>query len=551
MHRWPISHLLAPVALALFFVAIPAADARGGATDAAPAASGADDWQSLLSKGMERERKKDWAGALQVYEDALEKFPGKAELTGRRRLCEIHHKLARRYQDRSFTQVLLGLSLEQAERLYREVLLHLDENYVEAVPIERALRRGLDNLEVALRDANFLRHHLPNADEAKVESVRQALRAARTSVPGGTTADAIAYSRKVGRQVHEQLGLSATAATLEFVAGACDSLDQYSTYLTPDKLEDLYALIDGNFVGVGVELKYEEDALRLVGVIGGGPAAQAGLRAGDRITHIDRISLAGLNIDNASSRLQGEEGTSVQITIARENNEPRELTLVRRAIEVESVSIARMADIQQGIGYIRLIGFQRTSSDELRSAILRLQNQGMRYLILDVRDNPGGLLNVAIEIADQFLDPGQTIVSTRGRASGQSVTYRDHSPALWRMPMAILVDHDSASASEILAGALKENHRAAILGERSYGKGSVQSIFNLRTAPAGLKLTTARFYSPTDKPYQDKGVSPDTPIRTVAKPGERTEFGDLLSDTVLRQAIRLASERTGAKRTAR
>lgn len=553
MHRWLTPRLLAPFALALFATSIPIDRALGDPPKAqaepqsAAASAGDEDWKTLLSQGMERERRKDWAGALQTYERALEKFPGQADLVGRRRLCEIHHKLGRRYQDRSFTKVLLSLSSAQAERLYQEVLEHLETNYVEPVPIDRILRRGLDNLEVALRDATFLRHHLPNADEGRIEAVRKALRSWRSTVSGRTTADALSYTRQVSRQIQSELGLSPTATTLEFTAGACDGLDTYSSYLTPDKLEDLYALIDGNFVGVGVELKYEEDALRLVGVIGGGPAAQAGLRAGDRITHIDRQPLVGLNLDNASSRLQGEEGTTVHITIARENVEPRDITLVRRAIEVESVAIARMVDINQGIGYIRLIGFQRTSSDELRSAITRLNAQGMRYLILDVRDNPGGLLNVAIEIADQFLDAGKVIVSTRGRATGQTVAYRDHTPALWRMPVAILIDHDSASASEILAGALKENNRATVLGERSYGKGSVQSIFNLRTAPAGLKLTTAKFFSPTDRAYQDQGVSPDVPVRTVAKPGDRAEFGDLVSDTVLRLAIRQATERIGSK----
>ena len=144
----------------------------------------------------------------------------------------------------------------------------------------------------------------------------------------------------------------------------------------------------------------------------------------------------------------------------------------------------------------------------------------MRYLILDLRGNPGGLLNIAVEIADRFLDQG-VIVSTRGRAAGQSQVYQTSGRTLWRMPVAVLIDNDSASASEILAGALQDNHRAVVLGVQSYGKGSVQSIFPLRTVPAGLKLTTAKFYSPTDKPYSEQGVVPDTVVRTAARPASR------------------------------
>src|SRR5262249_55626657 len=153
----------------------------------------------------------------------------------------------------------------------------------------------------------------------------------------------------------------------------------------------------------------------------------------------------------------------------------------------------QFVDQANGVGYIQLTGFQKSSTEELQRAIQTLERQGMRYLVLDLRGNPGGLLNVSIEIAERFLDRG-VIVSTRGRAPGQTSTYSARSPAPWRMPMAVLVDRDSASASEILAGALQENGRAVIIGERSYGKGSVQSIFPLRTAPAGLKLTTAKFY---------------------------------------------------------
>jgi carboxyl-terminal processing protease len=336
---------------------------------------------------------------------------------------------------------------------------------------------------------------------------------------------------------------------LEFTYGACDALDDYTSYLTPDKLDDLYAMIDGNFVGLGIELKLDTEGLRLVGVIRGGPAYEAGLKVGDQIVQVGMKPVRGLSLDEAANRLQGSEGTAVDIQVLRSDGSTRSYRIVRRHVEVESVAQAKLVDQDGGIGYIQLIGFQKNSAEELDKAIAGLKRQGMRSLVIDLRGNPGGLLNVAVEIAERFIDRG-VIVSTRGRAPGQSQIYRAHSQAIWNLPLLVLIDHDSASASEILAGALKDHNRAVIVGHRSYGKGSVQSIFALRNAPAGLKLTTAKFYSPRNRPYSEQGVEPDVTPHEADKPvspgnatahkdhdrGEET-FGDPLRDVVLRLAI--------------
>jgi carboxyl-terminal processing protease len=219
-----------------------------------------------------------------------------------------------------------------------------------------------------------------------------------------------------------------------------------------------------------------------------------------------------------------------------------------------------MVSNAQGVGYLQLTGFQKTSAEELDRAIAALKRQGMRTLIIDLRGNPGGLLNVAVEIAERFIDRG-VIVSTRGRAPGQSQVYSASARAVWTMPLYVLIDHDSASASEILAGALKDHGRAVVVGERSYGKGSVQSIFALRSAPAGLKLTTAKFYSPKSRPYSEQGVEPDLVVAVRAKPadggnagtrpdapGPETRTGDPLTDPVLDQAVRHAKSQFNAAR---
>ncbi len=473
--------------------------------------------ETALAQALELERQFKWSAAMDVYEKALDRWPARVDLRHRLRLCETHYRLNRRYQDRSFRSVLLRLSQNQAIDLYDEILERIQSHYVEPISFVPLLRRGLDNLEVALRDATFLKTNLPGAEPSRVQALRQWLTGRREQLAAGDRIEVRAFIAECCAVAGQSVGLTPAAVAMEFAYGACDSLDDYTAYLSPDRLDDLFAVIDGNFVGLGVELKTDDQGLKLVGVIPGGPAAEAGLKVGEKITKIGGQSIAGLGLDEAASKLQGAAGTAVDLVILDAGGTSRAVRLPRREVEVKSVTAARIVDPAAGIGYLRLDGFQKTSTDELRSSIAVLQQQGLRYLILDLRGNPGGLLDVAVEIADEFLESG-VIVSTRGRAVNQSMVYRARPGAAWRMPVAVLIDHDSASASEILAGALKDNHRAQVLGERSYGKGSVQSIFQLRTAPAGLKLTTAKFYSPLNRSYSEQGVDPDIQVRTALKP---------------------------------
>jgi carboxyl-terminal processing protease len=510
--------------------------------------SGSEDADAALERGLNLERARTWGEAIEAYRSALERWPSRTDITRRLRLCEIHFKLQRRYSDASFCNVLLRLPHDQAVELYDEVLERIQSNYVDEVPLDPLVRHGLDNLEVALRDPSFVKTNAPAADPARVTWLRNALREYRAQLAIPDRASAIRMALASGDLARQAIGMTSTPVLLEFVCGSCDALDDFTSYLTPDKLEDLYAMIDGNFVGLGVELKIDPEGLRLVGVIRGGPAWEAGLMSGDTIVKVAGRSIKGLSLDEAANRLQGAEGTGVDIDIRRKDGKIAPFRLVRRHVDVESVNKARVVDPDSGIGYLQLAGFQKTSAEELEQAIAALSRQGMQVLVLDLRGNPGGLLNVAVEIAERFIDSG-LIVSTRGRAHGQTQVLSANGKARWRMPLYVLVDHDSASASEILAGALQDHHRATILGARTYGKGSVQSIFALRSAPAGLKLTTAKFYSPLNRPYSEQGVQPDIPItvRVAARPApgqaapsEESSLGDPDRDMVLAAAIRTA-----------
>lgn len=535
---WTVASLwLCSAALAL-------ADPPETSRSTTPAATISSD--EAYRKGLELERGRQWSAAIDIYEKALEQDPARTELRHRLRLCESHYRLNRRYQDHSFRAVLLRMPRDQALALYDELIERITTQYVESVGFDPLLRHGLDNLEVALRDPSFLQANSPNAPAEQVLHLRRLYQERRVRIGVRSAAEARLYVSQVCEEARQDLNINAAPIILEFAFGACEALDDYTTYLTPDKLDDLYSMIQGNFVGLGVELKLDPLGLKLMNVLKGGPAFDAGLHAGDRITVVDGVTLKGMSLDEAAGKLQGDEGSSVSISVVRANGTSQDLRLTRRPVEVQSVTETKIVEPALGIGYIQLTGFQKSSADELQAAITALQGQGMRYLVLDLRGNPGGLLDVSVDIADRFLDQG-VIVSTRGRASGQTNVYKAHSGGGWRMPVAVLIDKDSASASEILAGALKDHGRALILGERSYGKGSVQSIFPLKSAPAGLKLTTAKFYSPKDRSYNEQGVEPDVPVRVVAKPvdGEAPAavVGDPQRDAVLRSAIEQARRR--------
>ena len=513
-----------------------------------------DDPDAVLQKALELERSRNWTGAIEVYDKAVRSWPGRSDFSHRLRLCETHYRIIRRYQDQSFRNVLLKLPRERAIGLYEELLERIETHYVDSVPFEPLIRRGLDNLEVALRDPNFLRINAGSVAPERITWLRDALRLQRGRLNVPDRPSAIAQATAACELARKALAIGDTAVILEFTYGACDALDDYSSYLTPDKLDDLYAMIDGNFVGLGIELKLEGDSLKLVGVIKGGPAHEAGLKVGDQLTHVAGSALKGLSLDEAANRLQGTEGSPIELMVRHPDGAIQTYRIVRRHVEVESVASVKIVDPETATGYVQLNGFQKGSTEELERAVLSLNQQGMKALILDLRGNPGGLLNVAVEMAERFIDQG-VIVTTRGRALGQSHVYRASKRADWKMPVYVLIDRDSASASEILAGALKDHQRATILGERSYGKGSVQSIFALRNAPAGLKLTTAKFYSPKNRPYSEQGVEPDVVVTTSAKPADgkapavdTTTFGDPAVDVVLQYALKEVRGETQSSR---
>lgn len=374
----------------------------------------------------------------------------------------------------------------------------------------------------ALLDPLFLETTLPGMPQARVEAFRRVLRDQIFGVPTMDRQATLNLAARAATLAREQLGLSETAVVYEYICGASNALDPYSTFLSAGKLNEVYSQIEGNFVGLGIELKASESSLLIVKVFAGGPADRAGLKAGDRIVAVEGRSTQELSSDQAANMLQGQEGTTVEVLIASPGIPERRLRIRREQIEVPSIDEIKIVDKTLGIGYLRLTCFQKTTSRDLDMALWRLHREGMKSLIIDLRGNPGGLLNISVDVVDKFVQEG-TIVSTRGRNPNEDYSYAARKPGTWQVPLVVLIDGDSASASEIFAGAIRDHRRGTIVGARSYGKGSVQGIYPLNTVPGGIRLTTAKFYSPQGHPFSRIGVSPDVAV-APASPQATTQF---------------------------
>ena len=299
------------------------------------------------------------------------------------------------------------------------------------------------------------------------------------------------------------------------VEGIVSRLDPHSSFLSPDMFKEMQIETEGAFGGLGIEVTIRDGKLTVVSPIEDTPADRAGIRAGDIIVMIDGEPTQGMALMEAVKKMRGPKGTRITIHIMREGWEkPRPFTITRDVIRIRSVKHRRI----NGVGVLRITQFQQATHKEVQEALEALQEEGpLTGLVLDLRNNPGGLLDQAVKVADLFLKEG-TIVSTRGRDPEQEVVYtaRDDGDEP-DLPMVVLVNGGTASASEIVAGALKDQHRAVILGERTFGKGSVQTILPLSDG-SGLRITTALYYTPSGRTIQARGIVPD--IRVAAGPAE-------------------------------
>jgi len=304
------------------------------------------------------------------------------------------------------------------------------------------------------------------------------------------------------------------------IRGMLKTLDPHTTYLPPKSYQQMKVDTSGKFGGLGIEISIRKGVLTVISPIEDTPAFKVGIKAGDKIIMIESESTLDLTLQEAVSMLRGKRGTSVNITVYREGvKKPLEFSIKRDIIKIRSV---KKKIYPNNIGYVQIKSFTRSTSSDLDKALAEFSSNNVSKLVLDLRNNPGGLLNQAVEVSDRFLKEENLIVYTQGRTEDQNMRFTTHETTRQvDFPMIILVNGGSASASEIVAGALQDLGRAVVLGSQTFGKGSVQTIIPLSDGSA-LRMTTARYYTPSGKVIQEKGITPDILVEAeTAKPPEK------------------------------
>jgi carboxyl-terminal processing protease len=310
------------------------------------------------------------------------------------------------------------------------------------------------------------------------------------------------------------------------IKGTLRGLDPHSSFLDPEMYKEMQVETSGSFGGLGIEITLKDDILTVVAPIEGTPAHRAGVHPGDRIVKIEGLTTKDMQLTDAVKRMRGKPGSKITISIVREGwTEPKDFVITREQIRVQSV---KNQELEPGIEYIRLRQFQEQTASDLDGALEKYSKDGSRIngLILDLRNNPGGLLTSSVEVTEKFIDSGRLVVYTEGRVRNQNMRFQANAKRVYTdFPMVVLVNQGSASASEIVAGALQDWGRAVVLGTQTFGKGSVQTIIPLSDG-SGLRLTTAKYFTPKGRSIHGKGITPDIvvelpkPPPAAAPPGE-------------------------------
>ena len=330
------------------------------------------------------------------------------------------------------------------------------------------------------------------------------------------------------------------------INGMLSSLDPHSGYLDAESFNYMSEQTKGKFGGLGIEVTMENGLVKVVSPIDDTPAAKVGMKAGDYITNIDDETVVGMTLNEAVSKLRGKIGTKVKLSVRRANSKPLEFTITRQEIKIQSVKSQIKED---SICYIRISSFaediDKAITDAINKAKKELKNEFLG-IVIDVRNNPGGLLDQAVAVSDLFLEKGE-IVSTRSRNEADTVKFMANEGDIAKgLPIVVIINEGSASASEILSGALQDHHRAVILGEKSFGKGSVQTVIPLRDYGA-MRITTARYYTPSGRSIQAKGIEPDIEVKP-AEVKELESYALNISEADLNNALKNDSEEANSNK---
>ena len=471
-----------------------------------------------LDAGQKREHAQRYGEAIQLYESALDRWKDPdveddqqisvvQDLIYALRRTRVHFGIDRRYTDASFNEKLLTQGRSEALDFLQEVLTRVQLEYVNPVSATRFIAHGTESFYMALGNPRFVAEHLNSPDADEIKRVKGILIRDYWNRRIGSRLEARTVVAKVCELAYREIGLRGSAVVMEYIFGGCNALDDYSHLLTPNRYGDLTGSIHGEFIGIGIEMVAQAGkGMKLVRVLMNSPAQEGGLNPGDYIVMINGKSCLNYSTNQSARLLRGVSGSRVTLGFRDPDDRYHETSFRRRTVHVRSITYGLMVDKSRGIGYIKQTGFQSSTPQELDDALHGLEQDGMKALIWDLRGNPGGLLDTAAKVLDRFINDG-VLVTTKGRSYEQNQTFHARPWNTRDYPLVLLVDQDSASASEIVAGAILDRNRGTIIGRQTYGKWSVQSIIHM-PGGTGLKLTTAKFYSPSDENYSGVGLKP-------------------------------------------
>jgi carboxyl-terminal processing protease len=477
---------------------------------------------------------RQWDRACDLYEQLPPKERSQAATRKLYLNCLRHANIVRRHRDPLYNgQPLFNKDVRTALRVYHEVTSKLRATFIDPTKTDftHLFRYGIDELLMALDEEVFRQERLLDATPDTILAFQVKLRTTwgRQEVKSQKDLEAEIY--RVAQHGWTDIGLEPVIAVMEFACGACSGLDEYTLVLTPSQFTEVYASLEGEVAGIGIEVAVREQKVIITQVLMGTPAALMGLKPNDQLTQIDKKPLLGLPEETVAELLRGLPDTLIELeVIGMGDAMPRTLMLTRKLIRVPSVGQVQM--VQDTIGYCRLSSFQKTTADELDKALLELNMSGMKVLILDLRGNWGGSFPAAVQVAARFLPEGKLIVSTKSHVKDENRTYKAEFAGALDLPLLVLIDGETASAAEVVAGALKDHKRAKLVGQPTFGKGSIQTVLNLETWRAGgVRITLAKFVSPLGNTFHLMGVTPDYFE-------ERAPYS--MSDAQLNTAIRVA-----------
>ncbi len=482
----------------------------------------------------------EWERACEVYEALCRLDRQHLQWHQRYQHCLRRALQVRRHKDVAYHREVLSLDYGQALRLFTIVYDTLVEHSLDKKKAEpaRLWHQAMEELGWALEDTVFCQLHLAGVSKNAIKQFKNKLGKAIGASPAVSRQQVLKALREVALQAQGQLNLNATTVVLEFTCGMCYALDDFTFYLTPSQLRELCDSLKGEVVGVGLKLGLQDGKLAILDVAPYSPAAEVvpPLLRDDFILSIDKKNVSQLPLAVALDMLEGPAGTEVELVVNSPKGGLRLVKLWRRGQLLPSVSYHLKND---GLGYVHIAAFQDSTVLEVDQALAALTKAEMKALILDLRGNSGGVFEAAIDTARRFLANG-IIASTQHTDPRHNTTYHARNADALLLPLVVLIDGDTASAAEVLAGALKDNKRARLVGQPSFGKGCIQCVLKLPNAignvpTGGLRVTVARFFSPAGLPYTGRGVTPHWLV-------ERFLGTDGIADPQLEQA-RLEAQR--------